>query len=141
MLLAELNVRHTRRHMPTRRVALGDLYLPMTGPAYGSVLLAAVLSEFLPGLDEEQLELLPRLVRDAKDGLSVPRIALRYRLQTDTHGLDRSRHRIVSDTGRLVLELDRHSRPDPQVLGAVMAAATLPPGARSVAFRSIDQAI
>ena len=28
MLLAELNVRHTRRHMPTRRVALGDTYLP-----------------------------------------------------------------------------------------------------------------
>ena len=28
MLLAELNVRHTRRHMPTRRVALDDGYLP-----------------------------------------------------------------------------------------------------------------
>src|SRR4029079_203529 len=81
------------------------------------------------------------LLFDARDGLSVPAIALRYRLQTDTHGLDRSRHRIVSDTGRLVLELDRHSRPDPQVLVAVMAAATLPPGALSVAFRSIDQAI
>jgi hypothetical protein len=105
------------------------------------VLLGAVVAEHLPDLDDEQAELLPRLVFDARDGLSVPRIALRYRLQTDTHGLDRSRHRIVSDTGRLVLELDRHSRPDPQVLGAVMAAATLPPGARSVAFRSIDQAI
>jgi hypothetical protein len=33
MLLAELNVRHTRRHMPTRRVALGDLYHPTSGPA------------------------------------------------------------------------------------------------------------
>ena len=33
MLLAELNIWHTRRHMPTRRVALGDAYLPMSGPA------------------------------------------------------------------------------------------------------------
>src|SRR5204862_3413899 len=117
------------RHMPTRRVALGDVYLPMTGPAYGSILLAAVLSEFLPGLDEEQYELLPRLVRDAKSGLSVPRIALRYRLQTDTHGLDRSRHRIVREGSttfggaNVVLELDQHSRPDPQVIGVVMAAS------------------
>jgi len=134
-------VRHTRRHMPTRRVALGEAYLPTSGPAYGAVLLGAVVAEHLPDLDDEQAELLPRLVFDARDGLSVPRIALRYRLQTDTHGLDRSRHRIVSDTGRLVLELDRHSRPDPQVIGAVMAAAALPPAARSIAFRAIDQAI
>ena len=34
---------------------------------------------------------------------TVPRISLRYRLQTDVHGLDRSRHRIVSEGGRLVL--------------------------------------
>jgi len=127
--------------MPTRRVALGDAYLPTSGPAYGAVLLGAVVAEHLPDLDDEQAEVLPRLVFDARDGLSVPRIALRYRLQTDTHGLDRSRHRIVSDTGRLVLELDRHSRPDPQVIGAVMAAAALPPSARSIAFRAIDQAI
>jgi hypothetical protein len=141
MVLAELLVRHTRRHMPTRRVALGEVYLPTSGPAYGAVLLGAVVAEHLPDLDDEQADLLPRLVFDGRDGLSVPRIALRYRLQIDTHGLDRSRHRIVSDTGRLVLELDRHSRPDPQVIGAVMAAAALPPAARSIAFRAIDQAI
>ena len=127
--------------MPTRRVALGEVYLPTSGPAYGAVLLGAVVAEHLPDLDDEQAELLPRLVFDARDGLSVPRIALRYRLQTDTHGLDRSRHRIVSDTGRLVLELDRHSRPPSPRPAPADPAATLPPGARSVAFRSIDQAI
>src|SRR5262245_40099728 len=141
MVLAELLVRHTRRHMPTRRVALGEVYLPTRGPAYGEALPGAVVAEHWPELDDEQAELLPRLVFAARDGLTVPRIALRYRLQTDTHGLDRSRHRIVSDTGRLVLELDRHSRPDPQVIGAVMAAAALPPSARSIAFRAIEQAI
>lgn len=141
MVLAELLVRHTRRHMPTRRVAIGQAYLPTGGPAYGAVLLGAVVAECVPELDPEQVELLPRLVADARDGLAVPRIALRYRLQTDTHGLDRSRHRIVSDSTRTVLELDRHGRPDPQVIGAVMAAASLPPSARSVALRAVEDAL
>jgi hypothetical protein len=146
MLLAELNVRHTRRHMPTRRVALGDVYLPMTGAAYGAVLLGAVVSEFAPLLDEELRELLPRLVDDARDGLAVPRIALRYRLQVDTHGLDRSRHRILGKTSadgtqHLVLELDHHSRADPQVVGAVLGASALPPSARMIAIRAVDEAL
>jgi hypothetical protein len=54
VILAELNIRHTRRHQPTRRVALGDNYLPTSGPAYGAVLLGAVVSENLGGLDDEQ---------------------------------------------------------------------------------------
>jgi len=151
VLLAELNVRHTRLHMPTRRVALGDAYLPTSGPAYGAVLLGAVMSEFVPALDEEQRELLPRLLDDARAGLSVPRIALRYRLQNDTHGLDRSRHRIVGEARddragaksdyRVVLELDHHGRSDPQVIGAVLAATALPPSARLVALRALDDAL
>jgi hypothetical protein len=146
MLLAELNVRHTRRHMPTRRVALGDLYLPTSGPAYGATLLGAVTTEFVGDLDEEQRELVPRLLHDAREGLSVPRIALRYRLQIDTHGLDRSRHRILAeatttDRPQVVLELDRHGRADPQVIGAILAAAALPPSARSIALRAIDEAL
>jgi hypothetical protein len=150
VLLAELNVRHTRLHMPTRRVALGDVYLPTSGPAYGAVLLGAVMSEFVPALDEEQRDLLPRLLDDARDGLAVPRIALRYRLQNDTHGLDRSRHRIIGETHddpvsgsghRVVLELDHHGRSDPQVIGAVLAATALPPSARAVALRALDEAL
>jgi hypothetical protein len=141
MVLAELNIRHTRRHQPTRRVAIGDVYLPTSGPGYGSVLLAAVVSEHLPELDEEQLDLLPRLLADARDGLSVPRIAMRYRLQTDVHGLDRSRHRLVAETGRVTLELDRHGWADPQLIGAVMAAAALPSSARGTALRAIEDAV
>ena len=141
MLLAELNIRHTRRHQPTRRVAISDTYLPTSGSVFGAVLLGAVVAEHLPLLDEEQRELLPRLLHEARNGLSVPRIAMRYRLQTDLHGLDRSRHRIVRESVRTILELDRHGRPDPQVVGAVMAAAALPPTARSVALRAIDAAM
>ncbi len=146
MLLAELNIRHTRRHMPTRRVAVDHGYLPTSGPAFGGVLIGAVIAEHLPGLDEDQLEALSRFVDGARRGLTVPRIALRYRLQTDTHGLDLSRHRIVSadverGSVRPILELDRHSRSAPQVIGAIMAAAQLPPSARSVAFRFVDAAV
>ena len=96
MLLAELNIRHTRRHMPTRRVAIDHGYLPTSGAAFGGVLLGAVVAEHMPGLDEEQFDALDRLIEVARRDLTVPRIALRYRLQRDTHGLDLSRHRIVS---------------------------------------------
>ena len=66
MILAELNVRHTRRHMPTRRVALDASYLPMNGSAHGSALLAAVVAENVLGLDEEQRDLLPKFLFDAR---------------------------------------------------------------------------
>ncbi|MGI8795273.1 MAG: J domain-containing protein [Acidimicrobiia bacterium] len=151
MILAELNVRHTRRHMPTRRVALGDHYLPTGGPGYGAVLLGAVAADSAPGLDPEQQDALARFLDDARrDELSVPRIAMRYRLQTDVHGLDRSRHRIVGedavggngDRPRVVLELDVHGRADPQLIGTVMAAAALPTrDARQIAFRAIEGAL
>jgi hypothetical protein len=146
VLLAELNIRHTRRHMPTRRVAIDDGYLPTSGPAFGGVLLGAVVSENVSGLDEEQFDALNRLVDSARRGLTVPRIALRYRLQSDTHGLDLSRHRVLAaDVARAstrpVLELDLHGPAAPQVIGAIMAAGQLPPSGRSVAFRFIDAAV
>jgi hypothetical protein len=146
VLLAELNIRHTRRHMPTRRVAVDDGYLPTSGPAFGGVLIGAVIAEHVPGLDEEQFDALDRLVEVARRGITVPRIALRYRLQRDTHGLDRSRHRIISaaverGSVRPVLELDLHGPAAPQVIGALMAASQLPPSGRSVAFRFVDAAV
>src|SRR5437879_1138608 len=101
MLLAELTIRHTRRHMPTRRVALDGAYLPTSGPAHGAVLLAAVVATNLPLIDEEQRELLPRLLSDARRGLEIPRVALRHRLQRDVHGLDRSRHRVLGEDGHI----------------------------------------
>ena len=125
MLLAELSVRHSRRHMPTRRVALEGAYLPTSGPAHGVALLAAVMLTNLRGIDEDQRELLPRLIDDARNGLSIPRIALRHRLQHDVHGLDRSRHRLLGEDGKIVIELDVHGAPVPQVLGAVLGAASL----------------
>src|SRR5258705_3684842 len=83
VLLAELIVRHTRRHMPTRRVALESAYLPTSGPGHGSALLAALVATNLPAVDDDELELLARLHSDARHCRSIPRIALRHRLQHD----------------------------------------------------------
>jgi hypothetical protein len=137
VLLAELSIRHTRRHMPTRRIALEASYLPMTGAAHGVGLIAGLIGEHRAFLDDEQAELYLRLVDVARDGLRIPSIALRHRLQTDTHGLDRSRHRLFGESGRLVLELDVHGAPVPQLLGVVMAAAALPQTPRSIALRAV----
>jgi hypothetical protein len=148
-VLAELNVRSTRRHMPTRRVAVDPGFLPLTGRAYGAVLLGAVVAEFLPGLPEDELEMLPRFLTEARKGrIRIPSIALRYRLQTDTHGLDRSRHRIVEEPDprldfgtRLIIELDVHGAAVPQLIGAVLAAAAHSDRLRPLAFRAVDAAI
>jgi hypothetical protein len=141
VLLAELNVRHTRRHMPTRRVALDGAYLPTSGPAHGAALLSAVVATNLLAIDEEQRELVPRLLDDARRGLTIPRIALRHRLQYDVHGLDRSRHRVLGEEGRIIVELDVHGAPAPQVLGAVLGAAALPAGGRAVALDAIRRVV
>lgn len=141
MLHAELLIRHTRRHMPVRRVAVGTAFLPMTGAAHGALLLGAVVAHRLVDLDEEQRDELPRLLHDARNGLEVPRIALWYRLQLDTHGLDRSRHRVVEEQGHVVVELDVHGSATPQVLGAVMAAAASAPTARRLALDAVQRAL
>lgn len=142
MILAELVVRHTRNHMPTRRVALGDQYLPMTGAAHGAGLLAAVVAEHVGAFDDEQLEELPRLLFEiTRHGISVPRIALRHRLQTDVHGLDRSRHRLLEENGRFIVELDVHGAPGPQVVGAILAAGSMGSSVRQRAVQAINAAV
>ncbi len=141
MVLAELLIRHTRRHMPTRRVAVGSAYLPMSGAGHGAVLLGAVVHQNLDALDEEQRDELPRLLEYAAGGLLIPRIALRHRLQTDTHGLDRSRHRVVEELGKVIVEIDVHGGRVPQILGAVIAAGELPPTPRIEALGAIRRAV
>src|SRR5262245_9284680 len=127
--------------MPTRRVALDHAYLPTSGPAHGAALVATLVATNLPLIPEEQREVLPRLLDQARRGLAIPRIALRHRLQHDVHGLDRSRHRVLGEDGKLVVELDRHGAPTPQVLGAVMAAASLTSSSRGVMLDAIRRVV
>src|SRR3954468_20610171 len=96
MLAAELEVRHSRIVAPTRRVALGELYLP-TDPPDGALLLAAVVGTFVPRLEPELRDDLDLLIDDLERRRRIPQPRLRHRFQTDTHGLARSRHRLYRD--------------------------------------------
>ncbi len=140
-VLAELVVRHTRRTMPTRRVALGTALLPMSGSGFGGLLLGAVVHSRVDSLDDDQIDLIPGLLHDAAGGLAIPGIALWFRMQTDVQGLDRSRHRVVVENGSTIVELDIHGAATPQIVGAIMAAASLPPTPRVAALQTIGNAV
>lgn len=141
MLLAELEIRHSRTVAPTRRVALGDIYLPVEpAPGYGGLLLAGIVATFVPMLQTETRDDLDVLIDDLERGRRIPQPRLRHRFQTDTQGLDRSRHRLHGRGEKLELDLDRHGFPLPQVLGAVYAASKLTFSARAGAFRLIWRA-
>ena len=137
VLLAELNIRHTRRHMPTRRVAVDDGYLPTSGPAFGGVLIGAVVAEHVPGLDDEQFDALDRLVDVARRrahgaahraALPAPDRHPRPRPLPPPH--HQRRRSSGARCGRSSSSTAT-APPAPQVIGAIMAASRLPPTGRS----------
>jgi hypothetical protein len=139
--LAELEIRHSRAIAPTRRVALGDLFLPTEpAPGFGGLLLAAIVAASMPRLDDESRDELDRLLIDVERGRRIAQPRLRHRFQTDTHGLDRSRHRLVGDGETTALEFDEHGAVLPQALGAVYAAGKLSYKARPDVFRLLRRA-
>jgi hypothetical protein len=138
MILAELEVRHSRAIAPTRRVALGRLYLPAEPqPGYGPLLLGAVL---VGALGDDLRDDLDRLLSDLELGKRIAQPRLRHRYQTDVVGLTRSHHRLVRVDSGVSLQLDPEGGHLPQVLGALYAATTLDPEARPGAFRLLRRA-
>jgi hypothetical protein len=146
MLLAELEVRHSRPYAPTRRVALGQLYLPTDadGPGHGGLLLAGIVAAGVSALeeDEELLERIDGLLTDLERGARIVQPRLLHRFQVDRHGLDRSRHRLVGDDlgGGLELDIDGHGAVLPQVLAALYAAGQLSYKVRGDVFRLLRRA-
>jgi hypothetical protein len=143
LALAELEVRHTRRHQPTRRVAIPYVRLPMDRGHYGAVLLGCVVAATVDGLLDEQAQALPAFLAEARSGpIPIPGRRLRFRLQTDVHGLARSRHRLLGEEGGLVAELDLHSQyPAPQLIAAIWASSQQPTRPRDLCLRAIERAI
>jgi hypothetical protein len=136
VLLAELEVRHTRLVAPTRRVALGQLWLPTDPPpGFGGILLAGIVAAGVNSLDDDLRDELDVLLDDLARGARIPQPRLRHRFQTDVVGLDRSHHRLVGSGEAMALELDDHGAVLPQVLGAVYAAAKLSYRAKASVFR------
>ena len=140
MVLAEIEIRHSRAIAPTRRVALGELYLPTEPPGYGGLLLAAILGAWARTLPDDLRDGVDRLLWELEYGGKVAQPRLRHRFQTDVVGLDRSRHRLVEEDGVPVLHLDDHGAALPQVLGSVYAASRLESKARPAVFRLLRRA-
>ncbi len=142
MLLAELEVFHSRAIAPTRRVAIGDRDLPVTpAPGFGGILLGGIVAAHMPVLDPDLFDDLDRLTRHLEAGYRIPQPRLRHRLQTDRVGLQRSVHRLVGEGEELAFELDDKGAPAHHILAAVYAAGDLPIGPRSRVMEAIRKAM
>jgi hypothetical protein len=142
VLLAELEIRHTRAVVPTRRVALGELWLPTDPPpGPGGLLLGAIVGAMVPRLDEELRDDVEILLDDLEAHRRIPQPRLRYRFQTDVVGLDRSRHRLVRVGRAMGIDIDDHGPPLPQALAALYAASRVSYRARPAVFRVLRRAM
>jgi hypothetical protein len=127
VILAELEVFHSRPIAPTRRVALGRRDLPVTpAPGFGGLLLGGVVAGHIESLDPELFDDLHRLTLQLQEGLRVPQPRLRHRFQTDRIGLTRSVHRLRGEGEDLTYEFDEKGAPAQHILAAVYAAGQLP---------------
>ena len=126
MLLAELEIWHTRPAQPTRRLALGHLVLPTDpAPGLGGVLLAAVVAAYLPNVDEDLHLDINRLIDQVARGERIVQPRLQHRYQVDRHGLAVSVHQLSGDADHVEFDLHSMGRPLAQVLGAVYALERL----------------
>lgn len=128
MLLASLEVWHSRPIAPTRRVALGDSVLPVDpAPGPGGLLLGAVLARFASRLDVELQAEMIYLLDDIERGKEIGQPRLRYRRQRDRVGLLRSRHRLVRESDGLRFSFDSSkSLPAQSALAAAYACELIP---------------
>jgi hypothetical protein len=142
VILADLEVFHSRPIAPTRRVALGRADLPVSpAPGFGGILLGGIVAANIGGLAPELFDDLHRLTLQLQDGRRIPQPRLRYRFQEDRVGLTRSVHRLVGDGEELVFDLDTRAAPAQNVLAAVYAAGQLVVGARGPVMASIRKAM
>ncbi len=126
MLLAELEIFHSRSIAPTRRIALGHLFLPVEqSPGFGGLLLGAVLAAHIRDIDEDYVPDLQRLLSEVERGTRVVQPRLRHRFQVDRHGLSHSVHRMRGVNDSIEFEFVSHGSPLQQVLGAVYALERL----------------
>ena len=126
MLLAELEIFHSRSAQPTRRVALGHLVLPVEpAPGLGGILLGAVVARHALDLASDDITGLRRLISDIGAGRRVVQPRMRHRYQVDRHGLAVSRHRLESDGDDIRFDFATTGTDLAQVLGAVYALERL----------------
>ncbi len=128
MILASLEVWHSRPIAPTRRVALGQVTIPTNpAPGPGGLLLGAVLARFAGDLDGDLRDEMTTLMDEVERGQKIGQPRLRHRLQSDIVGLSRSEHRLVSSEDGLRFELETaKGLPAQSALAAVYACGEVP---------------
>jgi hypothetical protein len=142
VILAELEVFHSRPIAPTRRVALGRTKLPCDpAPGFGGILLGGIVAGHMEQLDPELFDDLHRLTLQLEAGMRIPQPRLRHRLQTDRVGLTRSVHRLVGDGEDLAFEFEVKGAAAQHILAAVYAAGALPTPTRSAAMAVLRKAM
>lgn len=138
MILAELEVFHSRPIAPTRRVALGRTDLPVSpAPGFGGILLAGIVAGHIAELDPELFDDLDRLTWQLQEGHRIPQPRLRYRYQEDRVGLTRSIHRLQGEGEDLSFDFAEKGAAAQHILAAVYAAGQLPLVARGRVMESI----
>lgn len=126
MLLAELEIFHSRPVQPTRRIALGHMVLPVDpAPGFGGLLLGAVIAQHLPGVHDDHIPDIHRLLSEVESGGRIVQPRLRHRFQLDRHGLSHSSHRLVGDGEDISFDFGTTGTDLAQVLGAVYAVERL----------------
>lgn len=142
MILAELEVFHSRPIAPTRRVALGTSNLPVSpAPGFGGILLAGIVCAHMADLDPELFDDLNRLTHQLQEGHRIPQPRLRHRFQSDRIGLTRSTHQLIGEGEDLTFDLSDKGAAAQHILAAVYAAGELPLVARGRVMGSIRLAM
>jgi len=144
MLLAELQVFHSRPIAPTRRVALGASILPCDpAPGFGGILLGAVAARFAPAVDPELWPDLVSLTHQVEAGRRIPQPRLRHRFQEDRIGLTRSSHRLFRDDEGLLRAAfnTEKAAPAQHVLAAIYATQEFPNGVRGGVLSAIRRGL
>jgi hypothetical protein len=141
MLLAELEVFHTRPAVPTRRIALGNLVLPVDpAPGFGGLLLGAVVAQHVAGVDADLQHDVVRLIRQIERSERIVQPRLRHRFQVDRHGLAVSRHRMIGEGDDVEFDFATTGSDLAQVLGAIYAVERLDLPSRRVIAPVIEKA-
>ncbi len=126
MLLAELEVWHTRPLAPTRRIALGNLVLPVDpAPGFGGLLVGAVVARHVADISEDLVPDVHRLIEQIDRAQRVVQPRLRHRFQVDRHGLALSTHRLLGEGEEISFDFHTTGTGIAQVLGAIYAVERL----------------
>jgi hypothetical protein len=142
VIVAELEVFHSRPIAPTRRVALGRVDLPVSpAPGFGGILLGGIVAAHMDELDPELFDDLHRLTYQLQDGQRIPQPRLRHRFQQDRVGLTRSVHRLIGRGEDLEFEFEVKGAAAQHILAAVYAAGALPVGARTSVCDALRRAM